>query len=65
MGDGETEMSILLGILLYVLCVAFFCALTGINRLDDAEPRARRAPGLAHATATVPASRVPASEAHG
>jgi len=58
-------MSILLGIVLYVLCVAFFCALTGVNRLDDAEPRARRARELAKSKATVPATRVPAPEAHG
>ena len=36
-------MSILLGILLYVLCIAWLCGLTGINRLDDSEPPARRA----------------------
>jgi len=58
-------MSILFGILLYVLCVAWFCALTGFNRLDDPEPRARRAPELANSKATVPATRVPAPESHG
>ena len=30
-------MSILFGILLYGLCVLFFCALTRANGIDDAE----------------------------
>ncbi len=55
-------MSILLGILLYVLCVAFFCALTGMNRLDGAERRVRE---LVHSEARVPANPLPAPEAHG
>jgi hypothetical protein len=35
-------MSILLGILLYILSVSFFCGLTGLNHLDGPELRARR-----------------------
>jgi hypothetical protein len=31
-------MIILLGILLYGLCILFFCALTRANRVDDTEP---------------------------
>lgn len=58
-------MSILLGILLYVLCVAFFCALTGMNHLDGAETRARRVRELVHSEARVPANPLPAPEAHG
>jgi len=57
---GGTEMSILLGILLYVLCIAWFCGLTGFNRLDDSEPQARRARENALLRATAPADRVPA-----
>jgi hypothetical protein len=59
-------MSILLGILLYVLIVAFLCTLTGMNRLDDSEPQPRRASGRKLAKATGPANRAaPASQAHG
>ncbi len=58
-------MTILLGILLYVLCVAFFCALTGMNRLDGPEPRARRVREPAPSEPRVPANPVPAREAHG
>jgi hypothetical protein len=63
---SEREMSILLGILLYILCVAFFCGLTGFNRLDGPELRTQRLRELAGSDAPVPASsHVPASEAHG
>jgi len=58
-------MSILLGILLYVLSVAFFCALTGMNRLDGPELRARRVPELVPSESRVPANSVPAPEANG
>jgi hypothetical protein len=58
-------MSILLGILLYVLCVAFFCTLTGINRLDGPELRARRVRELSAPKPTVSANPVPAPEANG
>jgi hypothetical protein len=61
----EGEMSILLGILLYVLSVAFFCTLTGMNRLDGPEPRARRVRDLVHPEQTVPANSVAAPEAQG
>ena len=57
-------MSILIGILLYILCVAFFCGLTGLNRLDGPELRARRLRELGGSESIVPvASPVPASEA--
>jgi hypothetical protein len=58
-------MSILLGVLLYVLCIAFFCTLTGINRLDGPELRARRVRELADSERGVPANPVPAREVHG
>jgi len=59
-------MSILLGILLYVLIVAWLCALTGMNRLDDSEPQPRRASERKLAKAPGPAARAaPASQAHG
>ena len=59
-------MSILLGILLYILCVAFFCGLTGLNHLDGPELRARRLRELDDSESRVPAaSSVPASEMHG
>jgi hypothetical protein len=58
-------MSVLLGILLYVLCVAFFCALTGINRLDGPELRVRRVREPMDSEPAVPANPVPAREAHG
>lgn len=53
-------MSILLGILLYVLLIAWLCALTGINRLDGDRPHAKSA-----AKATEYAGRVAAPEARG
>ena len=31
-------MSILLGVLLYGICVLYFCALTRANGVEDAEP---------------------------
>jgi hypothetical protein len=56
-------MSILIGILLYILCVAFFCGLTGLNRLDGPELRVRRLRELDGSGSVVPAtSPVPASE---
>ena len=55
-------MSILLGILLYVLVVAFLCTLTGMNRLDEAEPRARRMREIAPANSAGSPARVPARE---
>jgi hypothetical protein len=58
-------MSILLGILFYVLCVAFFCTLTGINRLDGPELRARRLRELVAQKPRVPTNPVPAPEANG
>lgn len=58
-------MSILIGILLYVLSITFLCTLTGINRLDDSEPRSHRALGSASLQPTAPPGSVPASEAHG
>jgi len=58
-------MSILVGILLYVLCVAFLCTLTGINRLDEPEPSARRARETALPKTATPAGPVSAREAHG
>jgi len=58
-------MSILFGILLYTLCIAGLCALTGFNRLDGSEPDTRRAQDLAPAGELGPAGRVPAREAHG
>ena len=58
-------MSILLGFMVYVLCVAFFCALTGMNRLDGPEPRARRVRESMPSERRVPASPVPAPEAQG
>ena len=59
-------MSILLGILLYILCVVFFCGLTGFNRLDGPELRAQRIRELDDSESRVrSASPVPASEAHG
>ena len=58
-------MSILLGILLYVLCVLFFCALTRANGADEpdsvAKPRhaeERFEPKPAHGAVRAP-------EAHG
>jgi hypothetical protein len=56
-------MSVLLGILLYILCVAFFCGLTGLNRLDGPEFRGRRLRELDDSESVVPAAS--ASEAHG
>ena len=58
-------MIILFGILLYVLCVAWFCGLTGVNRLDDSDPRALRAQEDALSNPSAPCRRVPAREAHG
>jgi hypothetical protein len=59
-------MSILFGILLYFVIVAWFCALTGINRLDDSEPQPRRASERKLAKAAGAASQpAPASRAHG
>jgi hypothetical protein len=58
-------MSILLGILLYMLCVAFFCGLTGFNRLDGPELRAQRLSELDSESRVPASSPVPASEAHG
>lgn len=58
-------MTILFGILIYVACVAFFCTLTGINRLDESEPTTHRARENALVKATAPAGRVSAREAHG
>jgi hypothetical protein len=58
-------MSILLGILLYVVFVAFLCTLTGINRLDEPGPSARRVREQAPANAAVAPGGVPAREAHG
>jgi hypothetical protein len=58
-------MSILLGILLYVLCVALFCTLTGINRLDGPELRARRAREIVDPKPRVSTNPVPAPEANG
>ena len=34
-------MSVLLGILLYGVCVLYFCALTRANGVEDAEPFAQ------------------------
>ena len=53
-------MSILFGILLYVVCVAFLCTLTGINRLDESEPSERRIREDALADAAARSGRVPA-----
>jgi hypothetical protein len=58
-------MSILLGILLYVLFVAFLCTLTSINHLDVSGPGVRLACEKAPANAAVPAGGVSAREAHG
>ena len=58
-------MSILLGILLYILSVAFFCGLTGFNRLDGPELRAHRLREHDSESRVPAASGVPASEAHG
>ena len=58
-------MSILFGILLYVLCVAFLCTLTGINRLDESEPKPRLTRENALSSEAAPAGQVPAREAHG
>jgi hypothetical protein len=57
-------MSILIGVLLYALCIAWLCALTGANRLDETErsPMLRRSE---EEPEVVPAaSAVSASEAH-
>ncbi len=53
-------MSILIGFLLYVSLIAWLCALTGINRLEDAKPRA-----TAFSPATDYPARVPARQAQG
>ena len=53
-------MSILIGILLYVLLIAWLCALTGINRLDGARPHATPV-----SKATKYPARVAAPEAQG
>ncbi|HEY8155277.1 MAG TPA: hypothetical protein VII72_14210 [Myxococcota bacterium] len=58
-------MSILFGILLYVLCIAFLCTLTGINRLDESEPRPHLARDHALSKPTSAPGRVPVREAHG
>ena len=57
-GEG---MSILIGILLYILCVAFFCGLTGLNRLDGPELRARRLHELDGSESVVPAPEIEAA----
>jgi hypothetical protein len=44
-------MAILLGILLYFLCVSFFCALTRANGQDDAEQPTSLHPALHQARA--------------
>jgi len=58
-------MSILFGVLLYVLCIAGFCALTGVNRLDDSEPNPRRVREHPLSEVAAPPAPVPAREAHG
>ena len=58
-------MSILFVVLLYVLCIAWLCALTGVNRLDDYELKPRRVREHTLSKATAPPARVPAREAHG
>jgi hypothetical protein len=58
-------MSILIGVLLYALCIAWLCALTGTNRLDDVDrtPGPQREPAPEEAAA---AARVASAfEAHG
>jgi len=58
-------MSILIGILLYTLCVLFFCALTRANGVDDLEPFAnpKRANERFEPVSARGAMRAP--EAHG
>jgi hypothetical protein len=56
-------MSILIGVLLYLLCIAFLCALTGANRLDEErsprpQPRPQPQEEAASATAVPSASQV-------
>jgi hypothetical protein len=58
-------MSILVGILLYMLIVAFFCGLTGLNRLDGPEVRARRTREQEESEPQLSATPVPAPEANG
>ena len=62
-------MTILFGVLLYVLCIAFLCALTGMNRLGEDEPKPRHLRESAIAKPMAPPARVqprvPAREAHG
>jgi hypothetical protein len=58
-------MSILFGILIYVACVAFFCTLTGINRLDESESKAHWARENALMNAPASDARVSTREAHG
>jgi hypothetical protein len=56
-------MSILLGLLLYALAIAFLCGLTGTNRLDGPEPATRALP---EEPASEPAAgAVAARSAHG
>jgi len=62
---GGTEMTILFGVLLYILCVAFLCALTGINRRDESEPSERLAREGVLTEAAARTGRVPARQAHG
>jgi hypothetical protein len=54
-------MSILIGILLYILCVAFFCGLTGLNRLDGPELRTPRPRELEGSEPVGPASEAEAA----
>jgi hypothetical protein len=58
-------MSILFGILLYALCIAWLCALTGANRLDEPErpPRLDSQPEPSEAASS--ARSITPRQAHG
>jgi hypothetical protein len=58
-------MTVVIGLLLYALCIAWLCALTGANRLDGPEPASRPRASAAPAEPAPAAGAVSASEAHG
>jgi hypothetical protein len=58
-------MSILFGVLLYALAIAFLCALTGANRLDGPEPTARTLREKLPSEAATRAGTIPARSVHG
>jgi hypothetical protein len=58
-------MSILIGLLLYALCIAWLCALTGANRLDGPQHAPKRQLEEEPSEVATAASAASASQAHG